>query len=1195
MGERRKSTVKKSNARESKAVSRKRLGALLNQRGQSVRDIFNYVNDEIVISDTSGVIVDVNEAVRDIFGYSPEEVIGRNFADLGIFEPDEISRMAEIISSIVSRNDASKTLIEATARHRDGHAVYLEVSTRPIATEDGSIEGFVCIIRDITKRRQAEEALRKAHDELETRVKERTRELAGVNKDLQTEISERKRTEEALKQSEAWLRSVLENSPDFVIAVDHNLEITYVNRIQPGLHIEGVIGSAVTNCVLKEYHSLVKDSIKKAFRTGKNVSYETAGDGSHGSLSWHSTRVAPIKQDNRIVSVLLVVTEITEQKRAHEIIREREEHFRALIENSLDGIAILDGDGIVRYASPSVERMLGHKPEDLIGRKSLEFVHPDDVQRVVDTFKSFTKDDMQQPVYVEARYLHKDGSWRTLQAVGNDLLDDPRVNGIVVNYRDITERKIADLALQESEEKFRSLAVQSPNMIFINKKGRVVYVNEKCEEMMGYTREEFYSPDFDFLCLMAPESRDLVIENFARHAKGEEIPPYEYTLITKEGKRIEAILNTRMVQYEGDIAILGTITDITERKQMEEALRTSEELYRLINENVTDVINVVDMNLRPIYMSPSITRLLGYSVEESMSRSMEDSLTPASWEIAAEDMAQQMVAWNKGRADDSRLRLRELEFYRKDGSTVWVEVTVSILYDLEGKPIALVNVLRDITERRQAQEFLMQSRERLSGFMDAATDAFLLLDSELNLVETNKTALDMLRVKRKDVIGRNILKLSPYVKKARRYKKYLEVIRTGRPFVDEITTGQRFDDKYLSVKAFKVGEGLGIIITDVTERRNMERKLRESEEKLKRYLENSPDIICVVGLKGKILYVNRATERITGYSRKEMEGKNFRQLSLLAPASSAKPAQWTDQGGGDKPTKPDEFEMVGKDGNHMWVEIATYPMGEGENVEVIAIGRDVTERKQMEQQLHLAGRLAAVGELAAGVAHELNNPLAAVQGFAQLLTSRKDLNQSIKADVDAIYHEAQRASRITSNLLSFSRRHKPEKRFISINEVIEKSLELHAYRMKVNNIEVILELAPELPNTMADFYQMQQVFVNIITNAEQAMTETHKRGRLAIVTQRAGETIQARFTDDGLGIPGEDLKKVFDPFFTTKDVGKGTGLGLSICYGLVEQHGGRIYATSKPGEGTAFVVEIPIVSEEDFIDEQLGSAQVTSA
>ena len=245
------------------------------------------------------------------------------------------------------------------------------------------------------------------------------------------------------------------------------------------------------------------------------------------------------------------------------------------------------------------------------------------------------------------------------------------------------------------------------------------------------------------------------------------------------------------------------------------------------------------------------------------------------------------------------------------------------------------------------------------------------------------------------------------------------------------------------------------------------------------------------------------------------------------------------------------------------------------------------ERQRIEQQLLLSGRLAAVGELAAGVAHELNNPLAAVQGYAQFLTMRQDLDESMRSDVDTIYEQAQRASRITANLLQFARKHEPERSSICINNVIENCVDLHAYRMKVNNIEVSTDLDHELPDSMADFHQLQQVFVNLITNAEHAMTKAHGKGMISIKTHRSDEAIRITVADNGPGIPEEDLARIFDPFFTTKEVGQGTGLGLSICFGIVEQHSGTIRVESELGKGATFIVELPIVTADEAFVKQV--------
>ena len=233
------------------------------------------------------------------------------------------------------------------------------------------------------------------------------------------------------------------------------------------------------------------------------------------------------------------------------------------------------------------------------------------------------------------------------------------------------------------------------------------------------------------------------------------------------------------------------------------------------------------------------------------------------------------------------------------------------------------------------------------------------------------------------------------------------------------------------------------------------------------------------------------------------------------------------------------------------------------------------EHKQMQEQLIVADRLASVGELAAGIAHELNNPLTGILGLSQLLAAR-DLPEETKKDLKLVYSEAQRAAGIVKNMLAFAREHPPVKEQLSINDVISKILELLAYEQKVNNIKVVKHLAPDLPQIMGDYFQLQQVFLNIVINAEQIMTEAHGKGTLIITTRGAGDIVTASFMDDGPGISQATLRRIYDPFFTTKEVGKGTGLGLSICHGIISNHGGRIYTKSELGKGATFTVELPL-------------------
>jgi len=238
---------------------------------------------------------------------------------------------------------------------------------------------------------------------------------------------------------------------------------------------------------------------------------------------------------------------------------------------------------------------------------------------------------------------------------------------------------------------------------------------------------------------------------------------------------------------------------------------------------------------------------------------------------------------------------------------------------------------------------------------------------------------------------------------------------------------------------------------------------------------------------------------------------------------------------------------------------------------------DITERKQQAEQLIMADRLASVGEMAAGAAHELNNPLTSVLGFSQLIMER-GVPDDIREDLEIIHNEALRASQVTKNLLTFARKHAPVKQPNQLNDIIEEVLKLRAYEHKLSNIRVKRRLSRTLPEVKADYFQMQQVFLNIVVNAEQVMAQTNNGGTLTITTRKRNGNVIASISDDGPGISREHLGQVFNPFFTTKELGKGTGLGLSICYGIVIEHEGRIHASSEPGKGATFSVELPVNS-----------------
>jgi signal transduction histidine kinase len=235
--------------------------------------------------------------------------------------------------------------------------------------------------------------------------------------------------------------------------------------------------------------------------------------------------------------------------------------------------------------------------------------------------------------------------------------------------------------------------------------------------------------------------------------------------------------------------------------------------------------------------------------------------------------------------------------------------------------------------------------------------------------------------------------------------------------------------------------------------------------------------------------------------------------------------------------------------------------------------------RDTQAQLVQTEKLSAMGEFVAGVAHELNNPLTGVIGFSQMLME-SGINEKQQIYLDRVIGSAERCRKIVQSLLAFSRRHRPERRPVQIHELLKSSLEILQYDLASSNIEVITNLSAAIPPVLVDPHQIQQVFVNILNNARQAIEEEQKSGKIIVSTVLVDHQVRIRFEDDGPGIPQDVLQNVFNPFFTTKRVGEGTGLGLSLSYGIVREHGGSILAESEPGKGAVFTVELPVSNGE---------------
>ncbi|MFC1939974.1 PAS domain S-box protein [Chloroflexota bacterium] len=532
----------------------------------------------------------------------------------------------------------------------------------------------------------------------------------------------------------------------------------------------------------------------------------------------------------------------------------------------------------------------------------------------------------------------------------------------------------------------------------------------------------------------------------------------------------------------------------------------------------------------------------------------------------------------------------ESVYQRNDGTTGWTELSISLL-ELGGKRRILV-MQHDITERKQMEEVLQQSEDKYRAIFEDPTLANVYFDREGRLALVNQKAAQIIGKPVKDIVGKHVKDVYPAQPNDIYWERVRRALEKGE--TAEHTDFIESTDKWFLTRIVPISDASGTTIgalastRDITEQKQTDTALIESESKYRNLAENLDELVYRCNPKTFFAtYVNKSIEKMYGYTVEEWLKDPTLWDSTIHPDD--KERVFADLAEANKISQPyiHEYRILRKDKEVRWVEdhLTWEKDQQGNPVSINGVIYDITERKQTEErekqlnvELNSISRLATVGEMAAGIAHEINNPLTGVVGFSDLLL-KKELPEDIRKDVDIIYEGARRIASIIDRMLRFARQIKPETKQVNINDIIETTLALRDSEMKIGNINITTELAPDLPFTYADAGLLQQAFLNIILNAEMAMKEAHGKGKLVVKTEKMDNTIRASFKDDGPGIAKENMAKLFNPFFTTRDPDKGTGLGLSICYSIVTQHDGKIYAKSSPGKGATFFVELPIVDK----------------
>lgn len=899
------------------------------------RIIFENANDQIVYVDDTGTITNVNPKVMDIFGLKREEVIGKLFTEIPFTSPAELQQIAEGFQKML-RGEAESARVEITGYHRNGEKILIETNARVVRTPSGK-QGIIVIVRDMTRHKMAQEALRASE--------------------------------------EKW-RSLVESAPNIVMTTTCDGTILFVNRTVTGITPADVVGKSIYDFVKPEHHAIVRQTIEKVIRTGLPATYEIIGLGPNGRDAWYETHIGPIKPDGEVTALTFVNTDITERKRAEEALRESEQKFRGIFENATDMLLYLDSSGIILDVNGRCKEIFGYTREELIGKRFITFptLRATVMWEIIDRFNKVMHSDTSDTITFEA--VRKDGETVFLEASARTVRIGAHT-GLLAVIRNITERKRAELALQQAYDE------------------------------------------------------------------------------------MEARVEERTAQLARSNAELES--EIAERKKMEAALRLSEAKYRLVAENTSDFIAVTSPDGIYMYVSPSY-RNLGHDPEKLIGTPGMDLVHPDDREQLSSTVRGLIRRWRTEKAGTSPpMFTANLEYRVRDTSGNWhiFETTTNYVPRPNAQPI-MVHVSRDVTERRQAAQALRESEEKFKTIFENANDEIIYLDEHGRVIDRN--------IKGPDVVGLTF----------------------------EEVKGKGLDE-------------LGFVVPP---------------DKLPSLVQMY-DHILETGSRGST-----------------------------------------------------QVEMIHKEGHTVIVEASASALRKGDRLAgVVIILRDITDRKRAELSLQrYAAELREMNEelsqYAQVASHDICAPLRAIRYYTHLL--RRELGEATVLDpkgyLDTIDKAVVEGEELAERLLELAR-------------IGQTGLQTERFNVGTLLRKVIASMGPQAdveismrgrwPTIESDPLLLRQVFQNLIDNAIKFNHSAQKRVELG---WRAGKHEHEFYVkDNGIGIPQRDQERIFNVFerLHHREEYKGTGIGLAIVKKAVTRLGGSVRVESSPGYGSTFYVTVP--------------------
>jgi len=1224
-------------------TERNRVEKALMESQERYRILAENAHDLIWIFNLNLECIYVSPSVKHFRGYSVEEAMHQRLEE--VLTPDSYRKAMQLFESEVYLErsgqrhgpDWSQTH-EFEVVRKDGSTVWTEVTMNLISNDDGEISGLMGITRD---------------------------------------ISERKRAETALLVSEEKYRLLVENANEAIfVAQDGMLRFVNPKTVEIlGYTNEELTSNSFVIFLHPEDRALVVDRHQKRLR-GEMLPevYSFRIVDKAGNTRWVEINAVLISWEGR-PATLNFLADITQRIQAVEALKERQAKLNSIFRAAPTGIGVV-ANRILLEVNDHICDITGYAREELVG-KSARILYPTQEDFDFVGREKYRQIQERGTGSVETRWRRKDGTIIDIILSSSPIVADDLSAGVTFTVLDITERKQAEAALRQKLA-FDSLITKLLAQ-FASSTGQEIdeHIRACLQEIGCFVGAEdvfviLASHDFatwktshDW---QAPGTPDLFqkyhnvpmgafVWSEKRLQAGDvilvntldDLPPeaaFERENLELDGAKsvLQVPLRGRgglvngcigLKSYSRQISwsqedvqrlqIVGdTIANALERKRAEAALMESEERYRILAENVHDIIFTMDVNLRFTYISPSITRIRGFTVEEAMSQTAAEALTPASLEVAMKAFLEELEIEARETKDLWRTRTMELEETCKDGSPIWTETSFSTLRDEENKFIGFLGITRDITERKRAEETLKESEQKLDCIIQGYPIPAFVIDKDHRVVQWNKALEELSKIRAEDVRGTR-QHWRAFYPKERPCMADLVLNQTWEgifawypdkamksTLIPEAYEAMDFfpelggEGKWLRFTAAAIKDSAGNLVgaietlEDVTENKRAEAALKESEERFRDLARLLPETVFEANEKGVFTFVNQAGFEKFRFTQEDFD-RGLSVLDVIVPEEHPRllvNVQRIIQG---ERIGLNEYTARRKDGiKFPALAHSTRILREGNPAGLRGFLIDISEKKALEEQLMRAQKMEAIGTLAGGIAHDFNNLLMGILGNVSLMKMKMDESHPFHERMKNLEDYVQRGSDLTKQLLGFARGGKYEIKPTHLGEFIRKSSEMFGRTKK--EIRIHRKAQEKLWTVEVDRGQMDQVFLNLYVNAWQAMpgggdlylsVENMELNERAVnpCELKPGRYVKVMVADTGIGMDEVTKARIFEPFFTTKELGRGTGLGLATVYGIVQNHGGFIHVESEKGVGSTFIIYLP-ASEKAVEDEKKAEDEV---